>query len=89
VEVFLHPPQVRAGEPLEVRDEVLHRLLARGRVEDVRLRPVEEHVGVQHREQERVDAQLRRNQGEAGGAVGHFTGGGLRVGGHSSVRGSS
>ena len=68
------PPQLRPVESLQVGGQVLHRLARRRRVDDRRVRAVEEHVGVQHRQQQRVDAEFRRDQREHRGPVGHFVG---------------
>ena len=57
-------------EALEVGGDVLQRLGGGVGVDDARLGPLQEDKGVQHRQQQRVDAQLRRDQREDGRPVG-------------------
>ena len=61
-----------ALQALHVLDEVVHRLLRDGRVEHRRVGPFEQDVRVQRREQQRVDAEFRRDQREHRGPVGRL-----------------
>ena len=51
-------------------DEVVHRLFRDRRVEHRRVGAFEQHVRVQRREQQRVNAEFRRDQREHRGPVG-------------------
>ncbi len=67
--VLAHLPQPLALQPLQVAGDVLQRLLGGGGMDDVLVRAGEENGGVQHGQQQRIDAQLRGNEREDGGAV--------------------
>ncbi len=61
-------------EPLEVGDEVAHRLFRDARVQHRRFGAFEEDVGVQSREQQRVYAEFRRDQRKHRRPVGRLFG---------------